>query len=76
LGIKTYPTETFFFLIKIPYDMSADEFSNRLGKRNIHVRPLHFEGMENRFVRFATSTLDNNAIVLEAIRKIFKMSGE
>jgi histidinol-phosphate aminotransferase len=72
LGIKAYPSETFFFLIKIPYrDMSADQFSERLARKNIHVRPLHLEGLENRFVRFATSSAQNNTIVIETIKEIF-----
>jgi histidinol-phosphate aminotransferase len=72
LGIKVYPSETFFFLIKIPYkDMNADQFSERLARKNIHVRPLHLEGLENRFVRFATSTAENNTIVIQTIEEIF-----
>jgi len=39
LGIETYPTETYFFLGKLPTD--ADEFARKLRERNIHVRPLH-----------------------------------
>jgi histidinol-phosphate aminotransferase len=66
LGIKTYPTETYFFLGKVPH-MSADQFAQALGARNIHIRPLHQEGLGNTFVRFATSTPDNNSIVLNAI---------
>jgi histidinol-phosphate aminotransferase len=69
LGIKTYPTETYFFLGRVSH-LSADEFAEALSKRNIHIRPLRIEGREDRFLRFATSTAGNNRIVLDAIRDI------
>jgi len=70
LGIKTYPTETFFFLGRVPMD--ADEFAKALSKRNINIRPIHLEGMENRFLKFAASTTENNRIVIEAIKEILR----
>ncbi|MEW6328108.1 MAG: histidinol-phosphate transaminase [Thermodesulfobacteriota bacterium] len=73
LGIMTYPTETYFFLGKIPH-MSADEFAKVLSDKNIHIRPLHQEGLGNNFLRFATSTSENNRIVLDTIREIFESS--
>jgi histidinol-phosphate aminotransferase len=73
LGIKTFPTETYFFLGKIP-SMDADAFAKALSKRNIHIRPLHHERLKNRFLRFATSTSENNRIVLGAIEEIFESS--
>lgn len=73
LGIKTYPTSTYFFLAKIPYEeLDADHFSELLAEENIYVRPLQIEGFENKFVRFATSTMDNNMKVLQIIEGIFK----
>lgn len=71
IGFKTYPTETYFFLAKIPYSITADEFSKRLEKEKIHIKPLHLEGLENKFVRFATSTEENNRIILDCLEKIF-----
>ncbi|MEW6739911.1 MAG: pyridoxal phosphate-dependent aminotransferase [Nitrospirota bacterium] len=70
LGIKTYPTETFFFLGKVPMD--ADEFAKALSKKNINIRPIHLEGMENKFLKFAASTPENNRTVLEAVKEILK----
>jgi len=70
LGIRTYPSETYFFLGKIAH-MSADEFAAALGERNIFIRPLHEERMENNFLRFATSSPENNRIVINTIKKIF-----
>ena len=41
LGIICFPTETFFFLIKIPFEnVDADNFANILAEHNIHVRPF------------------------------------
>lgn len=71
LGIKTYPSETYFFLGKIPH-MSADEFANALSEKNIHIRPLHEERLGNNFLRFATSSSENNKIVLDTIKEIFE----
>jgi histidinol-phosphate aminotransferase len=72
LGIKTYSTNTYFFLGKVP--IGADEFTSELNERNIHIRPLHHERLENKFLRFATSTPENNRIVLDTIRDILKVS--
>jgi histidinol-phosphate aminotransferase len=69
LGITTYPTETYFFLGKVPH-MSADQFARALSEKNIHIRPLHQEKLGNKFLRFATSTSENNSIVLDAIKEI------
>ena len=71
LGIATYPSETYFFLGKVPR-LSADQFARALGERNIHIRPLHQERLGNNFLRFATSTPENNRLVLAAIREILK----
>lgn len=72
LGIKVFSSETFFFLIKIPYKyVNADQFAERLARKNIHVRPLYLEGLENKFVRFATSTVENNTAVIQSIEEIF-----
>lgn len=72
LGIKVFSSETFFFLIKMPYKyVNADQFAERLARKNIHVRPLHLEGLENKFVRFATSTVENNTAVIQSIEEIF-----
>jgi histidinol-phosphate aminotransferase len=71
LGIKTFPTETYFFLGKIP-KMDADEFAEALRKRDINIRPLHHGRLENNFLRFATSTPENNMIVLEAVKEILR----
>lgn len=71
LGIKTYPTETYFFLGKVPR-LSAGQFAMALKAKSINIRPLHQERLENKFLRFATSTPENNCLVLDAIKEIFE----
>jgi histidinol-phosphate aminotransferase len=71
LGITTFPTETYFFLGKLP-KMDADEFAEALRKKDINIRPLHHGRLENKFLRFATSTPENNMIVLEAIKSMLR----
>lgn len=71
LGIKTYPSETYFFIGKIPY-MNADEFAKALAQKNIYIRPLHQERLGNNLLRFATSTSENNMIVLDVIKETLR----
>jgi histidinol-phosphate aminotransferase len=73
LGIITYPSETYFFLIKVP-QITADSFVKQLDKKNIHARAIKIEELENNFVRFTTSTPQNNEIVLEAVEEILSNS--
>lgn len=67
LGIVCYPTETYFFLIKVPF-MDPDQFTSRLAQKNIHVRPISIGGTQ--FIRFASSTEENNKVVIDAIKEI------
>jgi histidinol-phosphate/aromatic aminotransferase/cobyric acid decarboxylase-like protein len=66
----SYHIETFFFLGKVPTD--ADEFAKALSKKNINIRPIYLEYMENRFLKFAASTDENNRIVLRATKEILR----
>jgi histidinol-phosphate aminotransferase len=63
------PTETYFFLGEVPR-IDADQFAKALSEKNIHIRPLHLERLGNNLLRFATSTPENNQLVLNAIREI------
>lgn len=74
LGVETYPTETYFFLGKVPLDSAL--FAEALRKRNIHIRPLYSERLEKNFLRFATSTEENNRIVLDAVGEILESVGK
>jgi histidinol-phosphate/aromatic aminotransferase/cobyric acid decarboxylase-like protein len=73
LGIEMYTTNTYFFLVKIPdEDLNADYFAELLAEKNVYARPLYIEGLENKFIRFATSTSDNNVKVIKTIKEIFE----
>lgn len=71
LQIKTYPSETFFFLGRIPIDKK--EFIRRLKNREILLKPAEQKGLEKgNFIKFATSTQENNKVVIKAIKDILK----
>jgi histidinol-phosphate aminotransferase len=69
LGIQTFSTQTYFFLGKVP-NLTAEAFAKELRQRNILVKALHQPGLGENFVRFTTSTPENNGIALEAIKEI------
>jgi histidinol-phosphate aminotransferase len=69
LGVVVYPSETYFFLIKVP-QITANDFVKQLDKKNIHARVIELEGLENSYVRFTTSTSQNNKTVLGAVEEI------
>lgn len=73
LGIHTFPTSTYFFLGKIP-GMSGDRFAAEMERRGILVRALHQPGLGDEFVRFTTSTPENNRTALAAIEEILSWS--
>jgi histidinol-phosphate aminotransferase len=66
VGVRTYPTVTYFFLGEVP-GMSAHRLAQALAERNIHLRPLY---PGDRFLRFATSTAENNRRVIDAMTAV------
>ncbi|MHB1415585.1 MAG: pyridoxal phosphate-dependent aminotransferase [Chloroflexota bacterium] len=69
LGIRTFPTTTYFFLGKVP-NLTGDAFVAELRKRDILVKALHQPGLGEDFVRFTTSTPANNKIALDTIKQV------
>jgi histidinol-phosphate aminotransferase len=69
LGIKTYPTETYFFVARLP-GISGEAFAAEMRHRSILVKAPHQARLGESFVRFATSTPENNATALQAIQEI------
>jgi histidinol-phosphate aminotransferase len=69
LGVQTFPTETYFFLGKVPH-MTGDAFAEELRRKDILVKALHQPGIGDNYVRFTTSTPENNALALEAIKEV------
>lgn len=74
LGIRTFPTSTYFFLGKIS-GMTGDRFAAEMEKRGVLVKALHQPGLGEEFVRFTTSTPENNRIALAAIEEILSWAG-
>jgi len=70
LGINTYPSETYFFLAKIP--MNSEEFAEEMMKRNILIKAAKQKGLKNNFIKFTTSTPKNNKIVVQAVKEILE----
>ena len=70
LGIKTYPSETYFFLAKVPTNSRI--FVEELMKRNIMIRVAKQEGLKDNYVKFTTSTPKNNKIVFQAVKEILE----
>ncbi|MCK4497366.1 MAG: histidinol-phosphate aminotransferase family protein [Candidatus Aenigmarchaeota archaeon] len=68
LGIKTYPSETYFFLAKIPLD--GEQFAKELKERNIMIKIAKHQGLGKNFVKFTTSTPENNEVVIRAVKEI------
>jgi histidinol-phosphate aminotransferase len=56
LGVQTFPTETYFFLGKVP-GMTDDAFAQELSRRDILVNALHQPGIGENYVGFTTSML-------------------
>jgi len=70
LGMKTYPSETYFFLAKVP--MNSKIFVEELMKRKIMVRVAKQKGLGKNFIKFTTSTPKNNKIVIRAVKEILE----
>ncbi len=67
LGVRTYPTETYFFLADFsPYD--AGDLATALKERNILVKPLNDPSLGNGLMRITTAIPEENAIFLEAVK--------
>jgi histidinol-phosphate aminotransferase len=69
LGIRTFPTETYYFLGKIP-DMSGQAFADALRQKKVLVKALDQPGLGEDFIRFTTSTPEQNAAALMAVQEV------
>lgn len=69
LGVRTFPTETYFFLADFaPYD--TEFVSARLREHNILVKPLNDKRLGPGYMRITTSLPENNARFLAALQKM------
>jgi histidinol-phosphate aminotransferase len=71
LGVKTYPTETYFFLADFsPY--TGKQIADALAAQQILVKPLEAPHLGEGFIRMTTAVPDDNVKVLAALRQFFK----
>lgn len=69
LGVRTYPTQTYFFLADFaPHD--AGELADRLRDRGIFVKPLKDPDLGPGFMRVTTALPEDNARVIAALREL------
>ncbi|WP_225336152.1 pyridoxal phosphate-dependent aminotransferase [Halomicrobium urmianum] len=69
LGVRTFPTETYFFLADFsPHD--ASDVAARLRERQIFAKPLDDERLGDGYMRVTTARPGDNERVVEALREI------
>jgi len=69
LGVRTYPSETYFFLADFaPHDAGA--IAARLKERNILVKPLNDKRLGPGYMRVTTALPEDNARVVAALREL------
>jgi histidinol-phosphate aminotransferase len=69
LGVRTYPTETYFFLADFaPCD--AAELASRLKQRRIFIKPLNDPALGAGFMRVTTALPEDNARVVQALGEL------
>lgn len=69
LGVKTFPSETYFFLADFsPHD--ASDVAARLKERDIYIKPLADDRLGSGFMRVTTARPEDNQRVIEALTEI------
>ena len=75
-GIRLFPTEVNFLLIKIERpDLNAGTLRRCLGKKGLLIRDASsFDGLDNRFFRIAVRTHEDNERLLRALEEILNQA--
>lgn len=69
LGVRTFPTETYFFLADFaPHD--AVELATRLHERGIFIKPLGDPTLGSGFMRITTALPEDNECVITTLREL------
>jgi histidinol-phosphate aminotransferase len=69
LGVRVFPTETYFFLADFaPHD--AAELARRLERHGILIKPLDDPALGRGYMRVTTALPEDNARVIEALRQL------
>ena len=71
-ALKSFPSVTSFFLIKIIEKYDASQLCSILSKDRILIRNCgNFDGLSNQYVRISLKTPEINAMVAKRLREIF-----
>lgn len=69
LGVRTYPTHTYFFLADLsPHN--AAEIADQLRSRDILIKPLNDPALGPGYMRITTALPDDNRRFVEALREV------
>ncbi len=69
-GIRTYPTETYFFLADFaPHN--AEKIAKDLSEKGFMVKALKNKVLGDGFMRITTSTPENNSRFIKALKELF-----
>jgi histidinol-phosphate aminotransferase len=69
LGVRTFPTSTYFFLADFS-PVNAADLANQLRQRQILIKPLQDSRLGPGYMRVTTSVPAENARFLEALRDL------
>jgi len=73
LGVKTFPSETYFFLADLsPHD--ADVVAIRLRERQILIKPLNDPTLGPGYIRVTTALPEENRRFLDAMREVLVLA--
>ncbi|MDY0038713.1 MAG: histidinol-phosphate transaminase [Desulforhabdus sp.] len=73
LGVRTYPTETYFFLADFaPYD--AADLAKRLREHDIFIKYLNDPSLGSGFMRMTTALPDDNNRFIGALKTLLQTS--
>jgi len=69
LGVRVFPTETYFFLADFaPHD--ASELASRLRQHNIFIKPLDDASLGSGFMRVTTALPEDNRRFIKVLREL------
>jgi histidinol-phosphate aminotransferase len=69
LGVRTYPTRTYFFLADFaPHDAAA--LAAQLHRRNILIKPLNDPALGRGFMRITTALPEDNLQFIDALKEV------
>lgn len=75
LGVRTFPTETYFFLADFaPHD--GHDLAERLQRRGVLIKPLDDPALGPGYMRVTTALPEDNARFLAALKEILKQNGK